>query len=98
MTVIAAGFDGGSPRPARQPTRRVVETPRPSDPIEDAINVTTAPPSSSRSEPRQPDRVTLPSGPAETPVLPRREPPAPRRTIVFEDEIEEELDVPDFLK
>jgi cell division protein FtsZ len=98
VTVIAAGFDGGSPRPARQPTRRAVETPRPSDPIEDAINVTTAPPSSSRSEPRQPDRVTLPSGPAESPVLPRREPSTPRRTIVFEDEIEEELDVPDFLK
>ena len=104
VTVIAAGFDGGSPRPARQPTRRVVETPRPADPIEDAINVTTAPPSASRTEPRQPDRISLPRDPAEAAdpadpaVGPRREPVAPRRTIVFEDEIEEELDVPDFLK
>jgi hypothetical protein len=30
--------------------------------------------------------------------VPRRDPAAPRRTIVFEDEVEEELDVPDFLK
>ena len=49
VTVIAAGFDGGSPRPARQPTRRVVETPRPTDAIDDAINVTTAPPAASRN-------------------------------------------------
>jgi cell division protein FtsZ len=94
VTVIAAGFDGGSPRPARQPTRRVVDAVRPADPIDDAINVTTAPPSS-KVEPRQPERVTLPS---DVPDVPRREPAHPRRTIVFEDEVEEELDVPDFLK
>ena len=94
VTVIAAGFDGGSPRPARQPTRRVVDAVRPADPIDDAINVTTAPPSS-KVESRQPERVTLPS---DVPDVPRREPAHPRRTIVFEDEVEEELDVPDFLK
>jgi cell division protein FtsZ len=99
VTVIAAGFDGGSPRPARQPTRRVVEAPRATDAIDDAINVTTAPPSLTRAEAarvesRDPDRVTLP----EAGEVPRRDPAAPRRTIVFEDEVEEELDVPDFLK
>jgi len=99
VTVIAAGFDGGSPRPARQPTRRVVEAPRATDAIDDAINVTTAPPSltradAARAEPRDPERVTLP----EAGEVPRRDPAAPRRTIVFEDEVEEELDVPDFLK
>ena len=110
VTVIAAGFDGGSPRPARQPARRVIETPRATDAIDDAINVTTAPPSTSRvdalnradasrgeptrSDPREPDRVSLP----EAGEVPRRDPAAPRRTIVFEDEVEEELDVPDFLK
>jgi cell division protein FtsZ len=99
VTVIAAGFDGGTPRPARQPVRRAVETPRPTDAIDDAINVTTAPPSIPRSEPprvepREPERVSLP----DAGELPRRDPAAPRRTIVFEDEVEEELDVPDFLK
>jgi cell division protein FtsZ len=99
VTVIAAGFDGGSPRPARQSARRVVETPRPADAIDDAINVTTALPSQTRAEatriePREPERVSLP----EAGDTPRRDPAAPRRTIVFEDEVEEELDVPDFLK
>jgi cell division protein FtsZ len=94
VTVIAAGFDGGSPRPARQSARRVVETPRPTDAIDDAINVTTAPPAGIRIEPREPERVSLP----EAREGPRRDPAAPRRTIVFEDEVEEELDVPDFLK
>ncbi len=93
VTVIAAGFDGGAPRPARQSARRVVETPRTTDAIDDAINVTTAPPAP-RLEQREAERVTLP----EAGQLPRREPAAPRRTIVFEDEVEEELDVPDFLK
>ena len=81
----------------------MVETARPTDAIDDAINVTTAPPSaarvdsrteSTRSEPREPERVSLP----EAGEIPRRDPSAPRRTIVFEDEVEEELDVPDFLK
>jgi cell division protein FtsZ len=96
VTVIAAGFDGGSPRPARASTRKV-ETVRPTDAIDDAINVTTAPPAAGKAEPRQsgqPERVTLPS---DVPETPRRDPMSPRRTIVFEDEVEE-LDVPDFLK
>ena len=97
VTVIAAGFDGGSPRPARPSTRKLVETARPTDAIDDAINVTTAPPASRLDlrESEQPERVRLPSD-----VLGalRRDPMSPRRTIVFEDEVEEELDVPDFLK
>src|SRR5437868_9174863 len=40
VTVIAAGFDGGSPRPARQLSKRIAEpTTRVPDSIDDAINV-----------------------------------------------------------
>ena len=95
VTVIAAGFDGGVA--AAGPASRlveVVETPRPTDAIDDAINVTTAPPQQP-DRPSSPSRVSLPRGRR---WLPRRDPAAPRRTIVFEDEVEEELDVPDFLK
>jgi cell division protein FtsZ len=98
VTVIAAGFDGGSPRPARQVTRRVIETPRTNDPIDDVINVTTAPaaPASIRLDQRQPERVgSAVDVDAGEPA--RRDPAGPRRTIVFEDEADE-LDVPDFLK
>jgi cell division protein FtsZ len=96
VTVIAAGFDGGTPRPARAPVRRVIETTRATDAtdaIDAAINVTTAP-QTIKVEQRQPERISLPSDPAESP---RHEPANPRRTIVFEDEVDE-LDVPDFLK
>jgi cell division protein FtsZ len=99
VTVIAAGFDGGMPRPARQVTRRAVETPRTPDPIDEVINVTTAPAAAAsiRLDQRQPERVgsAVEVDATESPV--RRDPNGQRRTIVFEDEADE-LDVPDFLK
>ncbi|HEX7105331.1 MAG TPA: cell division protein FtsZ [Acidothermaceae bacterium] len=115
VTVIAAGFDGGAPRPARQARRAQAEAARPttpgrSDPVEQAINISTSPgaPSSSpridpqRTEPRaEPQHVDVPAAHSrlglddEVPV--RREPVVPRRTIVFDDDADE-LDVPDFLK
>jgi cell division protein FtsZ len=100
VTVIAAGFDGGAPRPARQAGRRPVEAVvKAPDAVEQAINIT--------STPAWAERVTRPApapvlrdepepAPA-TPAPARHEPPAQRRTIVFDDDADE-LDVPDFLK
>jgi cell division protein FtsZ len=126
VTVIAAGFDGGAPRPARQARRQQAEqaVPAPSsgrtDPVEQAINISSAPAHSTSApriepriepqrepqrdpqrDPREPQRVELPATHSrlglddEPPV--RREPAAPKRTIVFDDDADE-LDVPDFLK
>jgi cell division protein FtsZ len=115
VTVIAAGFDGGAPRPARQARRAQAEaaaaapTPGRTDPVEQAINISTAPAAPStpridpqRTEPRvEPQHVDLPAAHSrlglddEVPV--RREPVVPKRTIVFDDDADE-LDVPDFLK
>jgi cell division protein FtsZ len=96
VTVIAAGFDGGSPAPAREPRRRDV-------PVEQAAAVVTAP-ASPEIRPIVPDRITLPETPSS--FGEQRRPPAAqgaqdaaaraRRTIVFEDG--DDLDVPDFLK
>ncbi len=73
VTVIAAGFDAGSPTPVRRvETRRAPEPP--------------------------PEPVPAKPSPSFTPARARpmssQQPPAPRRTVVFEDD----LDVPDFLK
>jgi cell division protein FtsZ len=96
VTVIAAGFDGGSPAPAREPRRRDV-------PVEQAAPVVTSP-ASPEIRPIVPDRITLPETPSS--FGEQRRPPAAqgaqdaaaraRRTIVFEDG--DDLDVPDFLK
>jgi cell division protein FtsZ len=83
VTVIAAGFDGGTMRPRtaelprRQPTRAPAEREEP----ERATDSGPAPDPESKdaAEPRTPLR-----------------PQPPRRTIVFEDS--DDLDVPDFLK
>ncbi len=86
VTVIAAGFDGGSPSSTRrvQPvTRRIAD--------ETPIAAATAAATSSTS-----------SGAAPAEVLPVSPPPRPereRRTVVFDDAVEsDDLDVPDFLK
>jgi cell division protein FtsZ len=94
VTVIAAGFDGGAPRPrARQETRRA---PLPQvqpveedeidldDEYDDEVDLTAV------EEPvhvrvQEPVRPSAPSRPQ-----------PPRRTIVFDDN--DDLDVPDFLK
>jgi cell division protein FtsZ len=102
VTVIAAGFDGGAPRPARQSRRQAAEPPRAAGDADDVINVSSAAPSTIRLD-RQPGERAAPAvvrddRPTEPPVSPvRHEPVAPRRTIVFDDDADE-LDVPDFLK
>jgi cell division protein FtsZ len=115
VTVIAAGFDGGAPRPARQARRQQAEQAAPApaagrtDPVEQAINITSAPAQPApapRIEPqrepqREPQHVELPASHGrlglddEAPV--RRDPVVPKRTIVFDDDADD-LDVPDFLK
>jgi cell division protein FtsZ len=77
VTVIAAGFDAGSPTPVRR-----VETRRAPEAIPSAAPV--AAPGSA------PTPLRARTGPS-TPAVPTS---APRRTVVFEDD----LDVPDFLK
>jgi cell division protein FtsZ len=88
VTVIAAGFDGGTPPTRRtQPVTRKVadETPVAAKVAQDA----TAPEETSA-------HAAIPVTPE--PVEPKR-PAAPSRTIVFDDvEGGDDLDVPDFLK
>jgi cell division protein FtsZ len=85
VTVIAAGFDGGTmrPRTAELPRRQPTRTPGPAEREEPEraadSGSTTDPESRESTEPRTPLR-----------------PQPPRRTIVFEDS--DDLDVPDFLK
>jgi cell division protein FtsZ len=110
VTVIAAGFDGGEPRPARQ-TRRAMPEPAPRGvgDVDEAINITSASvaPAAIRLDP-QPTEHAMPvasdadgrrdNGRNDATMQPvRREQVAQRRTIVFDDEADE-LDVPDFLK
>jgi len=87
VTVIAAGFDGGQPGPARAPVRRAADQPADqaadSGPQERPDVVTMPEPARASDEGNQ--RIELP------------EPKAPR-TIVFDDAASDDLDVPDFLK
>ncbi len=80
VTVIAAGFDGGAPGPARTPTRR----PREADAVVDL------------PAGRETAGVTTKSRPKPTRVA-ESTPPAPRPTVTFDD-LDDDLDVPDFLK
>jgi cell division protein FtsZ len=95
VTVIAAGFDGGSPRPARQLSKRIAEpATRVPDSIDDAINVASERTPSivldARPEPASTEQVAADTS--------RREAANARRMIVFDDDVDDELDVPDFLK
>jgi cell division protein FtsZ len=86
VTVIAAGFDGGAPRPRTVESRRAPVTPDEGEPQDDSeVEVTV---DLTADEPA-PARVTTPARGSS-----RAEPP--RRTIVFDDG--DDLDVPDFLK
>ena len=87
VTVIAAGFDAGSPTPVRR-----VETRRQPD----AEPVAAASAASTRHAPPPPaaPRQATPPPPPVRPVPPAQPSGPPRRTVVFEDD----LDVPDFLK
>ena len=91
VTVIAAGFDGGHPSPARAETRR--QATAAAEESRAAAKPATAP-APTRSRP-----ATVPAparrDPAPTTWKPS-EPVPQRRTIVFDDS--DDLDVPDFLK
>jgi cell division protein FtsZ len=97
VTVIAAGFDGGHPSPARPESRRQTA-------LAEESRAAKAAPAPAGTQPAAPA-----ARPAKTaaPAPARRETPAPttwkpsepvpqRRTIVFDDS--DDLDVPDFLK
>jgi len=83
VTVIAAGFDGGQPGPARPPVRRATDRTEQAEPTEPEVAKTER---AAKTRPAAaPERIVLP------------EPKAPR-TIVFDDAVGDDLDVPDFLK
>jgi cell division protein FtsZ len=97
ITVIAAGFDGGTPKPrTERPVRRAAPAPvagAPSAAAPDHIDLTATPVHDALREAR---------GIPPVPPLPPRPAPAPvarpeRRTVVFVDQ-DDDLDVPDFLK
>jgi cell division protein FtsZ len=111
VTVIAAGFDGGAPRPARQARRQAAEADQSQaarQPAADTINISSTGSGGPRPEfAGRPAAGRAPGEHAGDSVVPgHREaapssapvaPPAPRRTIVFDDDVDD-LDVPDFLK
>jgi cell division protein FtsZ len=101
VTVIAAGFDGGFPRPRPEAARRPAVRPEPVAPP--AAADAPVPEIGAKDPPAVPvSPPTEPAAPApdERPAAARSERPAgataPRRTIVFDDG--DDLDVPDFLK
>jgi cell division protein FtsZ len=84
VTVIAAGFDGGTmrPRTAELPRRTTTRQQPPVD--------------REQTDPESADLEAESDRPAATEPRPPLRPQPPRRTIVFEDS--DDLDVPDFLK
>jgi cell division protein FtsZ len=90
VTVIAAGFDGGEPKPRTKPLRSDEELPVPAQAITPAVDHSSTTPGED-SRPQEEERtVQLPS-----------EPTRVRRPIVFDDTsaaADDDLDVPDFLK
>ena len=93
VTVIAAGFDGGEPKPRTKPFRGVEDLPAPAQALTPAVDNAAGVDSASQvpvpAVERAPESVQLPNEPARV-----------RRPIVFDDTsaTEDDLDVPDFLK
>ena len=87
VTVIAAGFDGGAP------AHKSFDRPREVAALPEQELYQDAPPV--RQEPRSaPTPAAQPAPAAATAPVAPQQPERPRRTVVFEDD----LDVPDFLK
>ncbi|MCU0266885.1 MAG: cell division protein FtsZ [Actinomycetia bacterium] len=97
VTVIAAGFDGGLPKPAPAVTAPAAAAPAPPEPAVPAE--APAPAAPAPAAPAGTD-TAVPAPAADTHIVLPSEPPRPRRTIVFDDNagVEDDLDVPDFLK
>jgi cell division protein FtsZ len=90
VTVIAAGFDAGAPTPVRRvESRRVASAPS-------TVDLNAAQPQQRQAPQQAPQPVAQAPRAPQPQATPRPQQPAqaPRRTVVFEDE----LDVPDFLK
>jgi cell division protein FtsZ len=87
VTVIAAGFDGGMPKTiTAQPPVAAAASPAPAaaEPVAETSPVVLTPGVQTHAPERE---ITLPSE------------PRPKRTIVFDDStVDDDLDVPDFLK
>ncbi|HVV76618.1 MAG TPA: cell division protein FtsZ, partial [Mycobacteriales bacterium] len=89
VTVIAAGFDGGAPRPLTPSAPPVAVAAEVGDDSDGAA-------AAEAGDAPSADPAAEPAAPAE-PVLPTER--RPRRTIVFDDSTtDDDLDVPDFLK
>ena len=93
VTVIAAGFDGGLPKQVSAPPAAAAAVPTaPAEAVTTDDGTQVGGPlqptdTSSRPAPAAEREITLPAE------------PRPRRTIVFDDStVEDDLDVPDFLK
>ena len=90
VTVIAAGFDRTQPHQKRLPVEAMFDG--------------SAPTPVPKAEPVARANTTAPNGlpnippPAKQPAAARRDNPAPRKPIVFDDAAGDDLDVPDFLK
>jgi cell division protein FtsZ len=94
VTVIAAGFDGGEPKPRTKPFRGVEDLPAPAQALTPAVDNASGVQDTGSHAPvpaaeQAPESVQLPNEPARV-----------RRPIVFDDTSlsEDDLDVPDFLK
>ncbi len=86
VTVIAAGFDGGEPKPRTQPLRGAERLPVPGPSVSPAEVPSVDAGRDESGEGEQ--QITLPADPARV-----------RRPIVFDDTMAgDDLDVPDFLK
>ena len=108
VTVIAAGFDGGSPlkRDNDRAIGQVQGTSRPAQqapaaPAQSAPAPSPAPQGQPQAQPHreQPNPMFQPSqpaAPAQEPVAPREPAGRPPRTVTFDEG--DDLDVPDFLK
>ena len=92
MTVIAAGFDGGTPK-RRDEGTVLRREPKPVQTQEETRAAVAAAVAQRREAPAPVAQAQAPSAPSQAPsaAAPR---PAPRR-VEFDDD---ELDVPDFLK
>ncbi len=98
VTVIGAGFDSGAPTQKRyEPRRQAIAEPAPESAVEVPDRSEAGRSEQGRPEPRYTPTTTgqpTPQPAAATAAAPVAQPERPRRTVVFEDD----LDVPDFLK
>ena len=96
VTVIAAGFDGGLPKQVSAPPAAAAVPPA----SVDTLNTGGTDDGTQVGGPLQPaDTSSRPAAPAAEREITLPSEPRPKRTIIFDDGgVEDDLDVPDFLK